>query len=898
MVPGKIEETRFAGLKATAPMLAVAAGPLLLVIFVLLGPFLTSPIYTHSGLGIGIGPRLLPGVPTIDPNIAITSFALGLRAAQDVVAGHLPLWNHYQGFGAPLLGEMQSAALFPPTLLLLLPSGQALEHIFLQWVGGVGAYLFFRRFGLSTAAAVVGAVLYEFNGVFATLRNAAFNPVAFLPWLLFGVEALRDLVMRGRVYGERFSAICVTGAMGALALYAGFPETAYLYGLFVVVWALFRLNGLQRREAFALFLDLAVAACLALILSAPLLVAFITYLPEASVGGHGDTFVGMMQKKETAILYLLPYFYGNFIAAADVRIGSLSISSGGYIAVAPVILAGASLFAPGCRAVKLLLCAWLLIALGASHGWPGIYPAFMSLPLMKLAAPGRYLNASWLFCVIFLAALMIDQLAHLNAAQRRRCITGALAVLTAVTIAVAVPAAEMLPRAWVSGPLSVTLSVTAGMLVTASIVIALYARAPRLRAAALAVAVVEAGILFIVPFFAYPRSADIDRSALAFLQANTGYQRVAKTDSFGLGANFGAAFGIGLINFDDLPSPLRTIEYIGTHIDEYAGNIFLPESPALAGKELTDRRRRLRERLPAYARAGVKYVMAAPNFYAEPAGEVIWRDEKAIVLPQDGVLTVASRHTTATIPVEALTVRTSNFRNTTTGFLTARLCSKDLCAKGSADFAKIEDGQLAFIALDIPLTLEAGEAYTVEFRKEGETAGVIWTYPRDESAPLQRALESPTPLMDGYGIELAFVPAGRPKPVHVSRSMSIFELQDVRPYAAAPDCEVTLRSHDRIRAMCRRQSQLVRLNVHMTGWTATVNGRDTPIRLADNTFQTIELPEGPAEIVFRYTPPGFTPALFAAVGAVLLVLTGFALAVGRRYRGASENSADAASALP
>ncbi len=98
--------------------------------------------------------------------------------------------------------------------------------------------------------------------------------------------------------------------------------------------------------------------------------------------------------------------------------------------------------------------------------------------------------------------------------------------------------------------------------------------------------------------------------------------------------------------------------------------------------------------------------------------------------------------------------------------------------------------------------------------------------------------------------------------------------------------------------MCRRTSQLVRLNVHMTGWTATVNGRGTPIRLTDNTFQTIELPEGPAEIVFRYTPPGFTPALFAALGAVLLVLTGFALAVGRRYRGASENSADAASALP
>jgi hypothetical protein len=867
-----------------------------LVIFVLIGPFLTSPIYTHSGLGIGVGPRLLPGVPTIDPNIAITSFALGLRAAQDVIAGHLPLWNHFQGFGAPLLGEMQSAALFPPTLLLLLPSGQALEHIFLQWLGGVGAYLFFRRFGLGTTAAVIGAVLFEFNGVFATLRNAAFNPVAFLPWLLFGVEASRDLVVSGRGYGERFSAVCVTGAMGALALYAGFPETAYLYGLFVIAWALFRLTGLARREAVAVFLDLSLAAGLALILSAPLLVAFLAYLPEASIGGHGGEFVGMTQEKETAILYLLPYFYGNFIAAADVRIGSLSISSGGYIAVAPVMFAAASLFAPGYRAVKLLLCAWLLIALGASHGWPGIYPAFMSLPLMKLAVPGRYLNASWLFCIIFLAALMIDRLPHMSAAQQRRCAIGAIAVLTVVIVAIVTPAAEMLPRAWQSVPLSVTLSVAVGTLVAACIVVALFV--PRLRRAAFAAAVLEAGALFILPFFAYPRDGEIDREALAFLQANTGYQRVAKTDSFGLGANFGAAFGVGLINFDDLPSPQRTIDYVRAHIDAYAGNIFLPESPPLAGKELSDRRRLLRERLPAYARAGVKYVMAAPNFHAEPAGEVIWRDEKPIVLAPDAVLTIESRHTTTTAQVEALTVRTSNFRNTTPGLLTARLCSNGICARGSADFANIEDGQLAFIALDMPLTLEAGGAYTVEFRKEGESAGVIWTYPLSEGAPLQRALESPTPLTEGYGVELAFVPEGRPKPVHVSRSMSIFELENVRPYASAPDCEVTLRSHDEMQTACRRASRLVRLNVHMTGWAATVNGRDAPIGLEDNTFQTIDLPEGSAQVAFRYEPPGFAVALFGAAGAALLLLTGFALALRRRYRGRVENSADAAPALP
>ncbi len=885
-------------LRPHGPLIAITAGPLWLALFVVFGPFLTSPLYTYSGLGIGVGLKLLPGVATIDPNIAFTSFALGVRAAQDLLSGHLPLWNHFQGLGAPLLGEMQSAALFPPTLLLLLPSGQALEHILLQWVAGAGAYLFLRRFGLGATAAVAGAVLYEFNGVFATLRNAAFNPVAFLPWLLFGVEALRDLVGRESGYAERFTVICITAAAGALALYAGFPETAYLYALFVVLWALYRIASLPRREAVRLFLDLAVAAAMALILSAPLIVAFYTYLTEASVGGHGEEFVGMFQEKETALLYFMPYLYGNFLASPDPRIAGLSISSGGYIAVAPLLLGAASLFVPGHRPAKLVLLAWVVIALGASHGWPVISPLFMSLPLMDLAVPGRYLNASWLFCVIFLAALMIDRLPDLTPAQRKRSVVGALAVLAVAVVVSAIACAEMLPRAWASVPRSVVLSVAGALLVGLSIVTAVLTRSARLRAAALTAIFIEAGTLFILPFFAYPRRGEIDREALAFLQANTGYQRVAKTDSVGLGANFGSTFGVALINFDDLPSPQRTIDYVKTHIDEYADHIFLPEFPGLAGEALLKRRAKLKERLPAYARAGVKYMMAAPNFYAESASDVEWRDEKPIILSQGAALKITSRHVTSTTAVDALTVRTSNFGNTSTGQLTARLCASDICVDGAADFAKVEDGQLASIVLNAPLTLEAGAPYTVEFRKVGVTDAVIWTYPLKDGAPRQRALESPSPLTDGYGLELSFVPAGSPKPVHVSRSMSIFELEDVRPFAEAPGCTVRLRSHDEMETSCPAASTLVRLNVHMLGWTATVNGAAVPIGLVDNTFQAIPVPAGEARVQFRYAPPGFAVALVGALIAKALILAAFALAVTRRYRDRRQNSADGAQALP
>src|SRR5690606_33236574 len=193
--------------------------------------------------------------------------------------------------------------------------------------------------------------------------------------------------------------------------------------------------GLGSRQAAALLFDLSAAVILALVLSAPAIVAFAAFVPEASIGGHGDEFIGMVQQKVTSILYLFPYFYGNFVAASDEAVAGMSIGSGGYIAVAPVILAIGSLFAPGYRAVKVLLCAWIVVALGTSHGWPVIYPAFMSLPLMDLVVPGRYLNASWILCVIFLAAMMIDRLPQLDAAQRRRCMIGALAGIVLVATA-------------------------------------------------------------------------------------------------------------------------------------------------------------------------------------------------------------------------------------------------------------------------------------------------------------------------------------------------------------------------------------------------------------------------------------------------------------------------------
>ena len=173
-------------------LLVLVALPALIAAFCIAGPFTTDPTLLFSGLATDLQPGWLPGYGTADPNMGITADALGKRAALEVLSGTLPLWDHLEGLGAPLLGSMQPAALFPPTLLLLLPHGQVIEQTFLQFVAGLGTYLFLRRLGLGTTAALAGGVLFELNGAFALLRNAVFNPVAFLPWLLYVVESLRQ----------------------------------------------------------------------------------------------------------------------------------------------------------------------------------------------------------------------------------------------------------------------------------------------------------------------------------------------------------------------------------------------------------------------------------------------------------------------------------------------------------------------------------------------------------------------------------------------------------------------------------------------------------------------------------------------------------------------------------
>jgi hypothetical protein len=133
----------------TWALIAIAAAVVLANLPYLLDFFDPNPLGLRSNLVTATTPGLLGGAPTIDPNNGFVSQAVGHRAALDWLHLQLPWWNPYEGTGAPLLGNMQSAAMFPLTLLTLLGNGQLYEHMLLEILAGCSTYLLLRRIAVS-----------------------------------------------------------------------------------------------------------------------------------------------------------------------------------------------------------------------------------------------------------------------------------------------------------------------------------------------------------------------------------------------------------------------------------------------------------------------------------------------------------------------------------------------------------------------------------------------------------------------------------------------------------------------------------------------------------------------------------------------------------------------------
>jgi hypothetical protein len=152
-------------------------------------------------------------------------------ALSRVKAFELPLWNPHILGGEAFHANPQVGIFYPPTYLLLpfhsdgRVSYVALEayQLLHQAFAGVGMLLFMRSLGAGTMGALAAAVVFMFTGFFTTPGHQAIVLTAsFLPWVLL---AIRRLFERKSAFRSVLLALAV-----AMMILAGHPQVAY-YGL-------------------------------------------------------------------------------------------------------------------------------------------------------------------------------------------------------------------------------------------------------------------------------------------------------------------------------------------------------------------------------------------------------------------------------------------------------------------------------------------------------------------------------------------------------------------------------------------------------------------------------------------------------------------------------------------
>ena len=855
--------------------------PIAILLLCLLHPFRSDASYKYSGITYGLRPGLLSGEPSIEPNIGVTSQALGTLATREIFQGRLPLWNHYQGLGAPLLGEMQVAALFPPTWLMALPNGQTLEQTLLQILAGIGAFLFFQSFGIGIRAALTGAVVFEVNGVFAWLRNAIFNPVAVLPWLFLVIEHLIRGAAKEPLLRHRAPVIAFGAITSALSLYAGFPEEVYLYGLMLVAWTVFRATTLAPKVVLRLATDLALMGALALALAAPLLVAFVDYLGQAQLGRHADGgFAGVSLDPGALLQYISPYVYGRIFGSDVPYVNGIWGGIGGYVGVLPVILALASLAVPGRQGAKLFLWGWIVVAVGVSEGVPGIFDVFTLIPLTTTAASCRYLNASWIFGLIFLSTLFLDAAPALPVAQLRRMMVSA-AVCGILIIAGAVTWAWPLVSTVASTSSYDLLTLLSGLALT--VLLALMAAgvswsgsAARSATLLSCLLIVEALAWFVYPLMSLPRGGKLDVALVAWLRDHAGFGRVLNTAEANIGVNYGSYFGLGLINYADLPTPRVTAAYVHDKLDPYSGDIdLMPVNGGLSPEAQADQRHAFRARLTAYAEAGVRFVLSGRDFdLFSPFDLMTEAAEPYPLAPGQELRVEATEDPYGAVPVSGLGVTLAATPGS--GRLTATVCSGSDCASGSADLAIAPENGRFKIALDRPVTLAPGAVYSVRLYNEGGDSAVAFAMRKFVASDGPPSVSSNgSAISEQVGPDLVFRD-DRVSLAYVGQAMRVYALRGARDYVSAPGCALDALTRDEVTAVCEAPSRLVRLEAAMQGWSATANQASIRIDPVEGAFQAIDLPAGTSLVQFSYEPARFRPALLAAgIGALTLVSIGF-----------------------
>jgi len=590
------------------------AGPLIIVFFVLLANIIflsgltnENPINVRTQLYTTGSQQIIAGQHTLDPNDGTITQALGHTAAKQILHGHMPWWNYNEQVGAPLAGDMQSAALFPLTLILSLSNGFLYFRIILEIIAGLATYFLILKLGMKRLTGVVFGIAFAVNGSFAWFGSPNFNTIAFLPLLLLGVETAFDSAVKNKKRGWLLLVVAL-----ALALYSGFPEEVYLGGLLAGLWTIVRLIQIRHGAWRQFLLKLLCGFGLGLLIAAPILIAFLGYLQYAFIGSHGSLTANGGLPHSALPMFFFPYIYGtlhqNIAFSPENVLPSIWGISGGYITLSLLFFAVFSLFEKSNRAIKILLATWVVIMIARIYSLAGVTSLLHVIPEMSKIAIFRYVEPLVELAIILLAAFGFDQVVNFKKLNRKHSLASVAIVLGFGLFLLAI-AERHVHIFSTTAPLSITITLAWSVGCFVLIIASLFTPKNYRKPICSTVIVLDVLLMFMIPQLSAPRTATLDTTPVTFLQSHVGMYRM-----FTLGPlqpNYNSYYDIPSINTDNLPLPKTWTDYISSSLDPNANvTSFAGVDPAGPGK-LTPTGYFL-TRIKAYENVGVKYVFVSP----------------------------------------------------------------------------------------------------------------------------------------------------------------------------------------------------------------------------------------------------------------------------------------------
>jgi hypothetical protein len=222
---------------------------------------------------------------------------------EELLHGRIPLWNDFNGSGAPFFANQQNAIFFPLSILyylLPLSAGLYVIHACKLYCFGVFMYFYLRSLRLGLISSILGACTTLFSAFFLVwLQWPHTNVFLFFPLLL----TITEKIFKARKIQNKWYVFLALSYF--LAVSGGHPETLLHISIIHVLYSMYRIK--DRKRLLAVFISIISGFLLASFLLFP----FIEYLLNSSAFSNrlkNDTNISL--PVISIIQYIFPFILG------------------------------------------------------------------------------------------------------------------------------------------------------------------------------------------------------------------------------------------------------------------------------------------------------------------------------------------------------------------------------------------------------------------------------------------------------------------------------------------------------------------------------------------------------------------------------------------------------------